>query len=185
MKKLTHIDFALGPGGWVKTWWRRGGRESTAWIRFEEVPRRGRKAADARPQWRVAELRVKLNGTDAEQLREIPLHRIELSFNALPISATLPQWINDDVPGDLEGAIRELYEQGPRKKLKRPAQRKLDDGFFRDVAFTYREAATRGLNPGMTIAEDAGVPHSTAARWIATARDKGYLPKTRQGRLKL
>jgi hypothetical protein len=185
MEKLTHIDFALGPGGWVKTHWRRGGPERTAWVRFEEQPSRGRKRANApAPQWRVAELRVTVDDT-TENLRAIPLHRIELAFNALghEMSAELRQWLNDEVPGDLDKAIRKQFEKHPRKKLKRPARRKLDDAFFRDVAFAYREALIRGLNPGMTIAEDAGVPHSTAARWIAQAREKDYLPKTRQGKV--
>jgi transposase len=39
------------------------------------------------------------------------------------------------------------------------------------------------MNPNTTIAEDAGVPYSTAARWIAKAREKRYLGKARQGKV--
>ncbi len=177
MEKLTHIDFALGPGGWVKTGWRRDGRERTAWIRFEERTRR------RLTEWVIAELRVK--DPTAASLREIPLHRIALSFNALEISASLRDYIDEPVPGDLESAIREQYRSHPRKKLKRPAGRKLDDDFFRAVAFAYRDAAVRGLNPVQTLADDAGAPHSTVARWIAQARARGYLPPAGRGQVKL
>jgi hypothetical protein len=175
VERLTHIDFAFGPGGWVKTYWRRNGPEQTAWLRFKPTSRA------RKPRWRIAELRV--HNPTQERLREIPLHRAELAFNALEISHTLRDQLDDDVPADLDTAIRDQYRGQPRRKLQRPATRKLDDEFFRAVAFTYREAVIRGLNPGQTIAGDAAVPHSTAARWIAQARERRYLPPASQGKV--
>jgi hypothetical protein len=175
VEELTHIVFAFGPGGWVKTFWRRSGAEESAWIRFEPVTR-ARKTP-----WRIVELRV-LNPT-AERLREIPLHRAELAFNALEMSETLRDQLKRPVPADLDSAIYELYRAEPRKQLQRPATRKLDDEFFRAVAFAYRDAVIRQLNPGKTIAADADVPPTTAARWIAQARERGYLPPATQGKV--
>jgi hypothetical protein len=175
MEKLTNVDFALGPGGWVKTSWRRGGPERSAWVRFEP-----RKHGD----WVIAELRVQK--PTAESLREIPLYRIGLSFNALKIREELREWFEDEVPANLDEAIRAHYRNRPRQKLQRPARRRLDEDFFLEVAFTYREAAIRGLDPVQTIAEDADVPHSTAARWVGQARDKKFLPrKPRRGKVTL
>ncbi len=172
MEQLTHIDFAFGPGGWVKAWWRRGGPEKCAYVRFK--PRKT-------DWWIIDKLQVDM--PTAESLREIPLHRIAVAFNALEMKSELREWIDDEVPSDLDKAFRERYRPEPRKNLKRPAQRKLDDDFFRQVAFTYREAVIRGLNPGQTIAADAGVPHSTASRWIALARQKKFLPPPQRGKV--
>ena len=173
MEKLTHIVFAFGPGGWVKTSWRRGDRERTEFVRFEPQKRGG---------WVIAELRVK-NPT-AANLREIPLHRIAVAFNALEMSEELRDGLEEAVPADLDGAMRAAYNRRPRRNtLKRPPGRKLSEEFFRSVAITYREAIVRGLNPVMTVAEDAGVPHSTAARWIAQARDKKFLPPAQRGKV--
>jgi hypothetical protein len=174
MEKLTNIDFALGPGGWVNTKWRRGGRESSAYIRFE--PRK-------RGLWGMAELQVK--SPTATGLAEIPLHRIETAFNLLDIREELRERLDEDVSAKLDAAFKHHFRRQPRRKLKRPTARKLDDNFFLDVAFAYREAAVRGLDPVQTIAEDAGVPHSTAARWVAQAREKGrgYLPPAARGKV--
>jgi hypothetical protein len=86
-----------------------------------------------------------------------------------------------EVPADLDEAFVESYRTVPRhSRLKRPAGR-LDDQFYRDVSWAYREAIEHGLNPGKTLAEDSGAPQGTVNRWIAKARDLGYLPR-RPGR---
>ena len=159
MEKLTNIDFALGPGGWVKTWWRRDGRERTAWIRFEERTRR------RLTEWVIVELRMK--DPTAESLREIPLHRIARSFNTLEISETLRDHQDEEVPDDLDSAIRELFRAKPRKKLKRPAGRKLDDDFFRrsrsPTATRQCGDSTRCRRSPTTL----GRRTRTVARWVA------------------
>ncbi len=184
MDKLKHINFAFtAGGGWVKAnLLRESGREQSAWVRFEEVKRR--KHSDGRPVWRIAELQVK--SPTAEALREIPLQRLEVAFNGLEMSAELLDTIDEVPSADLDSAISGRFNrQSPRKKFQRPASRRLNDEFFAQVAAAYREAVIRGLDPGKTLAEDADVPHSTAARWIAVAREKRYLPKTRPGKVQV
>lgn len=132
-----------------------------------------------RPTWRIAEAVIR-NPTDPDA--EPPYNRLEVAFNALEMSVTLREQIDAEV-GHPEDATMQAYRSQPRKKLRRPARRQLDEDFYREVAFAYRQAVERGLNPNMTIAEDAGVPYSTAARWIAKAREKRFLGKARQGKV--
>ena len=178
MEKLTHLNFAFGPGGWTKSYWRRGGAERDAYVRFKP---------DKRGGWKLAEIQVK--NPSAENLREIPLHRMELAFNALTekseeLREEFRAELDVDLTADLDTIFRDRFKRRPpRARLKRPAQRKLDDSFFHKVATAYRAAAIGGLNPVMTIAEEAGVPHSTAARWIAQARERKFLPPSQRGKV--
>jgi hypothetical protein len=100
------------------------------------------------------------------------------------MSATLRDSLHEEVRHP-EQTIRASFRATPRKKLRRPAQRRLDDDFFREVAFAYREAAERGLNPNTTIAADANVPYSTAARWVAQARERHYLGEAKKGKVSI
>lgn len=117
------------------------------------------------------------------------MHRIELAFNALTdanaeLREDFQAKLDVELTADLDTTFRDAYRPRlRRKKLKRPATRKLPDEFFREVAVAYRSAAIGGLNPVMTIAEEAGVPHSTAARWVALTRERGYLPPPERGRV--
>jgi hypothetical protein len=181
MSGLRHINFAFGPGGWTRSSWiRADGRERSALIRWEEAPvsRRVKRKPD-RPVWKIAETIIE-DPTDPGS--EPPYHRLELAFNSLEMSATLRESLDDEVghPGKTIGAA---YRSAPRKKLRRPAERRLDDDFFQQVAFAYRQAVERGLNPNKTIADDASVPYSTAARWVAQAREKHYLGERGQGKV--
>jgi hypothetical protein len=181
MSELRHINFAFGPGGWTRaSWIRVDGKERSALIRWEQAPVSPRVKQD-RPVWQIAEAIIR-NPTHPDS--EPPYHRLERAFNALEMSATLLDSLHEDVRHP-EQTIGDAFRSAPRKKLRRPAQRRLDDDFFRQVAFAYREAVERGLNPGKTIAEDADVPYTTASRWIAQARERRYLGKARQGKVSL
>jgi transposase len=50
-----------------------------------------------------------------------------------------------------------------------------------EVAHVYGHAAELGWAPNVTIAETFEVSTSTAARWVAMAREQGVLPPVRQG----
>lgn len=178
MRELRHINFALGRGGWTRaSWIRDDGKERSALVRWEPFPAKPK--PDGPVSWSLAEAVIR-NPTDPEG--EPPYHRLERAFNALELSRTLLDSLDEQV-GHPEQAIGAAFRSAPRKKLRRPVKRRLDDDFFRDVAFTYREAVERGLNPGKTIAEDAGVPYSTAARWVAQARERRYLGEAQQGKV--
>ena len=53
---------------------------------------------------------------------------------------------------------------------------------LRAAAVIYRLAYALGEGPTKAVASALELTHSTAARWVATARDRGYLGPTTQGR---
>jgi hypothetical protein len=173
-RELTHLHLEAGPAGWVKALWRRGARsrEHTCYVRFQ------RKAG----WWRPVELHA--TASTQEDLRDIPLRKIELAVNAADVvTETLEKWLNRKSPVDLAGAFRAALKRVPRTPLRRPAGRKLDEDFYREVAFAYRDDVRRGLNPGKTIAADTGKPTSTVNRWIGEARRRGFLPAAEPGKV--
>ena len=56
------------------------------------------------------------------------------------------------------------------------------DDFYRRVAAFYRAALERDGKPTAAIVATAGVPKTTAARWVREARQRGFLPPTHRGR---
>jgi hypothetical protein len=90
------------------------------------------------------------------------------------------EWMQKTPPEDPQKAeLRQrLIARRRRPKLKRPAKRRpLPDQFFEDVAAAYQGAASAGLPPAKTLAEDSDTPQGTVNRWIGEARDRGYLPR--------
>ncbi|MCU1451928.1 MAG: hypothetical protein JWN46_74 [Acidimicrobiales bacterium] len=65
---------------------------------------------------------------------------------------------------------------------KRARRRSLTDDLLQQVSSTYREAAADGA-PTRAVSEKYSVAHSTAARWIAEARKRGFLTHTTRGRI--
>lgn len=59
----------------------------------------------------------------------------------------------------------------PRRKRQR-----ITDDFLRKVARVYRVAERTGLPPTREVATQFKAPHSTAAKWVASARRKKMLP---------
>ena len=81
-------------------------------------------------------------------------------------------------------AARGLTPDPNRERLTRPTRRKLDDSFYERVADAYRDAVARQERaPRLCVAREANVPFNTASRWIATARELGYLPPAKPGRV--
>lgn len=121
--------------------------------------------------WYIADLHV-ANPT-GELLRDVPLARIESAVNA---SERMRRWVAE--------GVEQAASRQPRRKLKRPAGRRLDRQFFVEVAAAYVDAIERGLNPAKTLAEDSDTPQGTVNRWIATARKPPYnfLPTTSPGK---
>jgi hypothetical protein len=59
----------------------------------------------------------------------------------------------------------------PRKKRTR-----ITDEFLREVANVYRRAENSEMPPTREVANHYKAPHSTAGKWVASARKKGFLP---------
>lgn len=68
-------------------------------------------------------------------------------------------------------------QQGPNV-----GRRPLGDDHYRQVAEAYSAACEDGLPPTTTVAEQSRVSKTTAAKWVARARDLGYLPPTTRGK---
>jgi hypothetical protein len=77
--------------------------------------------------------------------------------------------------GALELMVTMPVESSGASKLKPPAGRGYPDEFYERVAAAYRVAAARTGRPVRAIAAEAGVPRSTAARWVKEARRRGKL----------
>ena len=93
-----------------------------------------------------------------------------------------------ELTGAIESALKsaeathrpERLIASTRPRLTRP-DRSDPDGHAEAVAASYAEHVHAGRQPGMAIAEEAGVPVATARGWIREARRRGKLPKGRRG----
>jgi transposase-like protein len=71
---------------------------------------------------------------------------------------------------------------GRRRALRAPKGRGYGDAFYERVADSYRRALGRGARPVIAIAEEAGVPRSTASRWVKEARRRDKLGEAKPGK---
>lgn len=80
----------------------------------------------------------------------------------------------------LETHASEAYAEAREYPATYPAPRKkrhrITDEFLQEVANTYRMAENEGVPPTREVANHFRVPHSTAARWVGSARKKKKLP---------
>lgn len=72
--------------------------------------------------------------------------------------------------------IRDALDSGRRG-------RDLGDDHYREVAAVYARALQEGQPPTKAVAEHFTVEKSTAAKKVARARERGFLPKTTKGRV--
>jgi hypothetical protein len=158
-----------GDRGWVQARWKRSdGTEGRVTARFR--PR-------TRTRWYIAQLQI--DAPTSSLLRDVPLARIEDAVNADPV---IRKWVEDGSPAAIKAAVQRA--RTPRRhRLKRPASRRLDGDFFKNVGEAYREAVAHGLRPAKTLAEDSNTSQGTVSRWIAEARKRGHLPAAKPGKV--
>lgn len=171
-RSLTKLElgqvYVAGKPGWVEAKWERAdGSGGSVYVHLRL------KTAE---RWYVARLLVTL--PTSELLRDVPLARIESAVNADP---KIREWIESGT--DEETIKRARRAASKRPRLERPARRRLDDGFYQRVADAYRGAVAHGLPPSKTLAEESDTPPGTVNRWIAGARERGYLPPGESGRV--
>ncbi len=112
----------------------------------------------------------------AEKLAEYVTTR-EVRDRLISKAPTLPKPIREQAAKRLRTLERSKPEpRGPG----RPPQ--YGDEHFEKVAAIYTAALRLGDPPTLAVAEDFVVSKSTAAKWIARAREKGLLPETAQGK---
>ncbi len=85
-------------------------------------------------------------------------------------------------PGRVKEALRADLDARRGERLV-PRQPDEEPGsFYRRVASFYKATMERGGKPTSAIAESAGVPKTTAARWVREARQRNLLPATTKGK---
>jgi hypothetical protein len=153
-----------------------------------------RVSADANGRYRVAEFHLfptddpitaerlrAIRVSAIEQLLNLPEEReaIEARLNERREGNVLPTWaaqIQDFLRDFRLPTFREAEATpGPPANLTAPDRRGYPDDFYERVAQTYRDALRRGGRPVAAVMTEAGVPRSTAARWVKEARRRGLL----------
>ncbi|WP_238012527.1 hypothetical protein KZZ52_58640 [Dactylosporangium sp. AC04546] len=138
---------------------------------------------------------LRIEGTpSAELLRAIPVGRIEAAANAqlavvdapvgtAPVLNTRARPIAPPMASDVGWEMVE-----PALAVARAApsaagrMRGRPDVFYREVADVYLTFAQASPRPACDLADQHGVPVSTAHRWVKEARRRGFLPPGRPGK---
>jgi hypothetical protein len=76
----------------------------------------------------------------------------------------------------LQDHASEAYAQARDLPTPQRKRVKITDDHLREVAEVYRHADNVGEPPTRSVARHFRAPHSTAAKWVATARRKKFLP---------
>jgi hypothetical protein len=117
-----------------------------------------------------------------QQLREVPIARIEVNINRRLFSS--------QAAVTLSGSARRIELRSGRKINRRDLLSpvtpgpKANDDFYQLIALQYEELTLRGNpNPAAEVATINAVPLSTAQGWLTKARTLGLLPPGRRGRI--
>jgi hypothetical protein len=133
---------------------------------------------------RVREVTVTALGAeaiDSTMWRAVPLGRIENLANEPDNRKLLLDHLHEEIPEQVLGRPRRT--RLPIKLPAHPQRGDYGDKFYDRVAVAYRFFVAHDKKPAKEIAADAGVPLSTATRWIREARRRGFLaPAGAKGR---
>lgn len=119
----------------------------------------------------VETTRTALQGVLTETLAGAVQHLVELQpAHRAVAEARLQNWTEQTQD------LREALDSGRRG-------RDLGDDHYREVAAVYAQALQDGRPPTKAVQEHFTVEKSTAAKKVARARERGFLPKTTRGRV--
>lgn len=82
--------------------------------------------------------------------------------------------VNTDPDSDFQRAVRNFLEE------RRTGKRRITGDFLRQVAAVYRQNIDHA--PTEAVSRTFGVKHRQATDYVKQARDRGFLPPTKQGR---
>lgn len=143
-------------------------------------------------------------GVTSDQLRQIPVSRIEAAANDPLASEEIRRLVqlvtddqeaeirrglhqltasskpladHDDLPnvGEEPAALVELWRRSLRVSIPEGRGRR-PDAFYERVARVYGDAARRSRAPAVDVAEANDVTVSTVHRWVKEARQRGIMP---------
>jgi hypothetical protein len=170
---MKELKLTPQQGGWLHADWGDG----KAWVRF------GKDKRDRLT--RITEIRV-LDPTP-DSLRRVPLRRIHAAVTmrgAGLVQLALAIGLDKEPPADVFTTTpEESLTLDKRYRLERPAGKRLDDEFYKNVAHAYQSAVAVGLNPRQAIVEDTGSADATVANWVMQARKRGHLPPAKPGKV--
>lgn len=148
---------------------------------------------DGRPV--ITDVIVQAEEVTPETLRRIPLARYEAQIEDLRWADKIEGQLLAGRPADPLVApladLRAMFAQGHELAKKRRGRRrppltrpdgKDPDRFYKQVGQAYREYAQETRAAAARIADEAGVPVTTAHRWVREARRRGHLSPGRKGR---
>ncbi len=125
------------------------------------------------------------NGVSSEALRRVPVAR--LLKEAFAVAATKFEPVEEGgdpihrIVGTTLEDRRAFYERFAEGTRQPRSGSPLTDEHLGGVAEMYRAAVDRGDPPTQTIAESKNVTRSTASRWVAAARKRGFLGPAKRG----
>lgn len=125
---------------------------------------------------------VSISRLEAElNLMSLP---VRVSATDVPTLSAIYAAAGDDVAEPSLAQLRArkptVKPAGQRSPLTRPQRD--PDRFYPLVALAYSEYAAQTFAPAKAIAIEARVPVTTAQRWIAETRRRGFLPPARKGK---
>lgn len=188
------VELGLWPdpkvGPWrVIVWWRAQhgvpvpvGIQVTSWVEHEE-----RRLTGAHNTLPGAEDDVPLPALTGQLVRSMPVGKFIEQTNALwwqllhthEQTPVPPEWQASWEAWQAESASERAAVDGGR----RAGTRDLGDDHYREVARIYAEAVRRREPPTKAVAEAFTIEKSSAAKQVARARERGFLPKTTRGRV--
>lgn len=198
LTEMPWPDPELGPW-WVRVWWRvqHGvptpvGLSMTSWATDEDFyqggpqlrfqPVLGEQYSDDHPDAPP----VELPRLDGQLLRSLPMggildalrEQMRLMLTQERDQSGWPEeWRRSFAQWQQETAAdRDAFESGRRG-------RDLGDDHYREVAEVYARAVQDGRPPTAAVADHFTVQKSSAAKKVARARERGFLPKTSRGRV--
>lgn len=185
------MAYTMGDDGWVSM----PGPEGADGLHVRPRERDGRLM--------ITELYLHASEITPEILRGLSIRRLEAELNAAPRlepgqpspmgAAVVADFLRsttddtsdpslDDLRSRAHGQTRQARPTEPdRPRLTRPDGASPEE-FYPRVAAAYSQYALLTTAPAKEMAAEAGVPITTAHRWIREARRRGFLPPARKGK---
>lgn len=207
MARLSNWDVIYRPGGWIRA--KGADEDTTVYLRVRETDEGGPSRlnvhfaamASEKPisvhVWRFVPFEhIEQHANDSNFRRALELEPSE--FGGGPTLDSLESYfVGEDGEAWQPSLTVQMREgaaahgtraaKGQTKESTAPTAlahpgRRISEEFLRELATMYLWLVGEGLPPAPEIAQQTGAPVGTVRRWIANARQRGFLPPGRAGR---